>query len=974
MKLFNKRNIEFNFKNLILFNEKLIRLLSKDKYISKREYLNDLDTVKDEFNQVKLLNKTNSLKKICKNNRINYNEILTVINNIESIEQLIKSHNDKFINDHLIKDKDYFDCILSKIDPNIKLDDEQRIVALNDEDYSLIIAGAGAGKTTTLSAKVKYLVDKLNINPEEILIIAFTNKAVEELKEKINNKLGLNIPISTFHSCGRAILKKDQDLTNANVLTDNFYFISKFLSNEIQKDSSLLSNLIMLFAYYIDLPPEIIGNISMEDHFSFVERNDFTTLKGNIGEYIKDYTNVQSRKKISIKNEYLKSVEEVQIANFLYMNSIEYEYEKIYPYPIPNAYKLYTPDFYIKQGDKECYIEHFGITEDLKNDRYTKKELEKYVLRMNYKISHHSIHKTDLITTFSSYIDNKSLLTHLEEELIKKGFKLQKRNEEEVYLKIKENKDNKYIFKFTKMASTFIGLFKNKNYKLEDFEKLKNSTKNPRNLLFLNIMEKIYLAYELYLKDTKQIDFYDMINKSSLLLQEAKKVRDQINFKYVLIDEFQDISRSRIELVSQIRDATNAKICVVGDDWQAIYSYAGADINLFTKFEEIMGYASTLRITKTYRNSQELIDIAGNFIQKNNNQIKKQLISNKSIDKPITIYTYDGSWKSKDNKGADYNKAVLLDKVINLITKLDGQDSNILVIGRYNFDGNHLLETGLFELVSKSKNIFKSVKYPSIKLTFMTAHATKGLTYDNVIIINMLNGRYGFPSQIDDDPLFNFVRTKDESYDFSEERRLFYVALTRTKNRVFLLAPYQNPSKFILELLEDYSSDKVNIQEDKAHPLNRNIELIGSKRTKCPVCGYPMQLRENKNYGLKLYICTNEPEICDYMTNNLKSGKIGIHLCKKCNGVMHVKPKKDKSGYIFGCSNYKPDKSGCNNVEDLYNNNEDGLYVGMVVKHNMFGFGEIKDIDEKYLYVCFDKSRYNKKFEITTFDQYFKKI
>ena len=104
----------------------------------------------------------------------------------------------------------------------------------------------------------------------------------------------------------RAILKKDQDLTNANVLTDNFYFISKFLSNEIQKDSSLLSNLIMLFAYYIDLHPEIIGNISMEDHFSFVERNDFTTLKGNIGEYIKDYTNVQSRKKISIKNEYLK--------------------------------------------------------------------------------------------------------------------------------------------------------------------------------------------------------------------------------------------------------------------------------------------------------------------------------------------------------------------------------------------------------------------------------------------------------------------------------------------------------------------------------------------------------------------------------------------------------------------------------------------------------------------------------------------
>ena len=197
----------------------------------------------------------------------------------------------------------------------------------------------------------------------------------------------------------------------------------------------------------------------------------------------------------------------------------------------------------------------------------------------------------------------------------------------------------------------------------------------------------------------------------------------------------------------------------------------------------------------------------------------------------------------------------------------------------------------------------------------MTAHKTKGLTYDNVIIINAANGKYGFPSQIEDDPIFNFVRSRDESYDFSEERRLFYVALTRTKNRVFILTPNNNPSTFVLELMNDYES-KINLQE-KDFPIKREIVLLSKKRMKCPVCGYPLQYQKNDVYGLKLYICSNEPEICDFMTNNLKSGKKSVHLCPKCGGVMYVKPRKDNSGYFFGCSNYKADNTGCNNAENL---------------------------------------------------------
>lgn len=907
------------------FIEEYDELLSKDEYLCRSKFFEIKKEYSDLYYRINTIKEIGTLSNYCKKEGIDLvqaNRFLSSYSDLCENYLLIDNHNEEYIQKHLEEDKKYFDTILAAVDKNISLDEDQRRVCLDDEDYSLIIAGAGAGKTTTLAAKVKYLIEKRNINPQDILIIAFTNKAVNELKEKIKDKLGYDVPISTFHSCGRAIVKKDTNYADSKIESDNFYFIRDYVNQLVNNNKDMLQDMIMLFAYYLDLTEDVTKKISLEDHFTLLETADYTTLKSNIGEFNKTYIDKQRKTTSTILNETLRSNEEVQIANFLFLNGIEYEYEKPYKYPIPNANKIYTPDFYIKQGDNECYIEHFGITEDHKNSRYTKEELNNYIINMNYKIGHHAIHGTNLITTFSKYNDNRELLVHLKEELEKKGFELVKKSDEEVYNAILKNQDNKYVYKFIKIASRFISLFKTRDYDISEFEVLRRKTNNPRNILFLNIMEKVYAAYQLHLKEENAVDFEDMINESARLLREVQNVRDKVNFKYILIDEYQDISRARLNLVTEIKNATNAKVSVVGDDWQAIYGYAGSEINLFTKFKEQMGYASILKITRTYRNAQELIDIAGEFVQRNDAQIKKKLISNKHIEKAITINTYDGAYKSKDNPGSDFNKAKLLEGVLGRIQSIDSKngvkEDNILVIGRYNFDGDRLIKTGLFYVKNDSNrtNVFYSKKYPNMRLTFMTAHSTKGLTYDNVVLINAINGKFGFPSQIEDDPIFNFVRTKDESYDFSEERRLFYVALTRTKNRVFILVPYQNPSTFVLELLDDYG-EKINFQEDKEHPLNKNIELLSKNRTKCPCCGYPLQLQKNEAYGLKLYICTNEPEICDYMTNNLKSGKKSIHLCDKCGGVMFVKPRLDKSGFFFGCSNYKKDGTGCNNTENI---------------------------------------------------------
>ncbi len=206
----------------------------------------------------------------------------------------------------------------------------------------------------------------------------------------------------------------------------------------------------------------------------------------------------------------------------------------------------------------------------------------------------------------------------------------------------------------------------------------------------------------------------------------------------------------------------------------------------------------------------------------------------------------------------------------------------ILLLGRYAFDGDHLEKSGLFEYINRGNKI-KSVRYPKLDITFMTAHSSKGLGFDDVIIVNGKNETYGFPSKIEDDPVLGFVIKGDSSIDYAEERRLFYVAMTRTKNRVFFVAPEQNPSEFLLELKQDYKSVVLhgNWNEDVVQNFAKKV---------CPICGYPMQLKYKKAYGLRLYICTNEPEICGFMTNDYRAGKLAIQKCDKCrDGYLIVK-------------------------------------------------------------------------------------
>ena len=752
-------------------------------------------------------------------------------------------HNKQYIESMLIQYKDYFDNMYKGVDDSILLDEEQRVAILTDDDYNLIVAGAGSGKTTTMAAKVKFLVDIKRVNPNDIILISYTNKAVEELQKRINEDFKIPVLVCTFHKFGMEVLKKCGKL-NLQVLTNPYFLIRKYFDEYLCSDNKVLKEFLEFFTLYFDIPSFALKFKSLNDYLSYKKKSNFLILKNKINDKIKKYP---------IDEYFFKTNEEIMVANFLYLNSINYEYYKSYPY-----LDTYHPDFTIYQNDKIIYLEIFNLNSF--NDIITN-------FRYKYSIDKiRKIHKKNQTTLIEVYVGD-DILSNLKEQLIKNDIIFNQKSYREIYNKLIDNRKDIYYERFINFCINFIQGFKVNGYSKEDFVRLKENS-DKRTNLFLEFIEAVYDYYNKQLLLNNYIDFEDMINLAYLNLDKII-----LNYKYIIIDEYQDISKQRFNLAKKISEVSNAKIIAVGDDFQSIFAFAGSDISLFTDFKDKMGYATLLKITHTYRNSQELINIAGKFVMTNKKQIKKKLVSPKKLNKPVVVLVYD-----------DFKDKI---KLINDCLKEFDDKQKILLIGRYNFEKNHLLNSGEF---SESNNKIISKKYPNLNIEFLSAHSSKGLGYDQVIILNGEDDVYGFPSKIKDDPIMKLININDISYAYAEERRLFYVALTRTKNRVYILASEKNPSKFILEI------SRYNEVEVRGKLLNKSYN--------CPKCGFPLI----KMHGL--YVCSNEKELCNFKTNNLKYMK-NIIKCPRCNGYLIV--KKGQPDFI-GCTNYI---KGCDYKEKL---------------------------------------------------------
>ena len=771
-----------------------------------------------------------------------------VIGAFSQDEKWLIDRNQKFINDETLIFSSFFNDIESK-----PLTEEQKKAIITDEMHTLVVAGAGTGKTSTIIGKARYLLEKGLANPKEILLLSFNAAVADEMEQRLKARLQLCPTVKTYHAFGLQVIAeatgKKPDVSE--LTTDKNKFAHKvhgFIKNRM-RDASFSRMINDYFLYHL---------IPYRSDFEF----------NSLGEYIRYLKQFDFR---SMKGDKVKSFEECYIANFLYTNGIDFVYEQPYEYrTVDENHRQYKPDFYLPKY--KIYIEHFGVDRNGRTAPFIPQE--EYRRSMEWKRSIHAEHGTTLIETYHYEQREGTLLLNLGKKLQEKGVVFEPMPPERFFDDL--NAMGR-VNQFAVLLCTFINLYKSSGKTMAQIER--DVDKNDaRTNTFLNIFSVIFKDYSEYLQSKGEIDFNDMLNEATKYLNEGKYTS---KFKYVLVDEFQDISQSRYLFLRALVDQNKSKLYCVGDDWQSVYRFNGSDVLLMAEFEKYFDFAEKCFLQETFRFNDKICDFSTRFILQNPLQLKKDIKSRTKAE---------GSAISVVRERTD----VALKNIISSLQGKSDKDETLFVIGRY---------TKLKAFVSAYPP-----KINNLTIEYRTAHSSKGLEADYVVIIGLGGGKLGFPCQLDDDPVLNLVLAKGEVFPNAEERRLFYVAMTRAKKHVFLVDdPRFNSSSFIIEILGG----------------SYDIERIGqlAKVVPCPKCKTGEIVSKETKYGI-LFYCNNYP-YCDYRPkicpkcgkNYLVQGdfswkcsdsacSFAASVCPWCNQGYVVKRKSRNGGYFYGCSNY----------------------------------------------------------------------
>lgn len=761
-----------------------------------------------------------------------FDQVSDFKNIYKDIDKKVESYNSSFIDSEIRKYAGLFDNV-----ENRKLDRQQRIAVVSDEDNNLIIAGAGSGKTTTIVGKVNYILERGYAKPEEILLISFTNDSAATLARRLDNP---EVEAKTFHKFGLDVISTVDGRKKKSIYDEKQFssFISKTF-NELVADPEYLNKVTSFFIHFLKPIGDETEFQNQGDHIQFLKDNNYRSYQ------------LSSDKK-TYKMEIVKSIEECQIANFLLFNGIEYQYERPYEYDTATAeYQRWKPDFTLSQDDKKIYLEHFGISRTGDVPHFFVKANQTYEQAKtiyNNKIAwarETSLrYATTLIESYSYEMKERTLFKNLASNLEQHGFEIRPKTTDEKWEIIQQaaKQDIDLIFKLFK---TFITLLKSNNYQIKDVldknSTVKDKFTRQRNRMLIEIITPLYNAYEDMLKERDEIDFSDMINLASDYITSGKFKK---KYKYIIVDEFQDISVSRFQLIKSIKSVyPDCKTFCVGDDWQSIYRFSGSDITLFKEFENYFGFSLKSKIETTYRFKNPLIEMSSIFIQRNPFQEKKNLVAfnGEGVTDYSIIYS---ETEVQDDTFA-------LREAFDSIIANGGAEKETFLLGRYTFDFERIKNLERYFIIDQNKQTIHygyDVTDPSkiLKAKFMTVHKSKGLEASNIIVFNCNAGRLGFPSQISDDSVLNLLLNESDQFENGEERRLFYVAMTRAKERLYLITDDKSKSKFILE-------------------LEGNDELLPIK--KCPNCISADLIKRSgitNNREWAFWGCSNFAYGCDF--------------------------------------------------------------------------------------------------------------
>ncbi len=744
-----------------------------------------------------------------------------------------------FIKAELEASKDFFDTIESN-----PLTPEQRLAVVTDEDATLVLAGAGSGKTSVIVAKAAHLIQRGIRQSDEVLLMAFGKDAAAEMASRIEERTGAAVDAMTFHALGYGIIREVENGAPALAphASDDSQFrvlLRDILFNDIAKLPRLGALLLKWFSEFY-WPYKSEWDFKTKDaYYQYVEAHELRTLQGEL----------------------VKSFEEWEIANWLYVNGIAYEYEPDYEHDLPeNDRTAYTPDFRLTESG--VYIEHFGVRKEQGSNGQTRLttaphvDRKSYLEGMEWKRKVHEDHGTTLIETYS-YERVEGRLTEALAEKIAPYVEPNPMPQELVFDQLSEMGQ---VDAFTQVLGTFLRHFKSSGTTLARCrEKAEQLHDKVRGYAFLQIFEPLLKAYQDRLG--ARIDFEDMIVRAT---KHVKSGRYQSPYRHLLVDEFQDISDGRARLLMAIKaQHDDARIFAVGDDWQSIFRFTGADIHLMRNFGHEFGgrfagktgVHSSIDLGRTFRSVDKIALPARAFILKNPSQITKNVVPAGTTDTPaIRVAHY--AWGQEE--------AALRSALDDICAMMASGQASVLLLGRY-----HFVKPETLPEIARG--------YPELTIRFMTVHASKGLEADHIVILRTSSDRLGFPSEIVDDPLLDLVLPEPEKYDHAEERRLFYVALTRARKTVTVLADRQKPSTFARELIENPEYGVSELGEP------------GVAQHRCGACGGRMLAQTSKN-GRPYFQCEHR-FLCGEM----------LRPCSACGKDLPVQDKANPEIMVCSC-------------------------------------------------------------------------
>lgn len=716
---------------------------------------------------------------------------LTAVHFLQQVDldRWLDDRNEEILAAETARHRAFFDSVESR-----PLTDEQVRAVVTFDNRVQVVASAGSGKTSVMVARAAYAVLRGFVPADRILLMAFNKAAAVELQERVERGLeraGLptaGVRATTFHALGLSLLGKATGRKpRAAAWLDAGQDVGMVcrIVDELRDASSA-------FAYRWDL-------------FRLLYARDGETVEG--GE--PDAWDSKSRRQgfRTAAGEVVKSEGERLIADFLFFNGVEYSYERPYAHDVANAeHSQYRPDFHYLASDVELWHEHWAL------DAHGQPppEFVDYADSMQWKRALHARHGTTLIETTWAQVMAADGLDQFAAQLRGHGLELDWNPDRPTNGGTPLKHED-----LARLVRSFMAHVKSSSLSREDLERRLAERTPPegqgRARLFLDLYWQIADAWDAKLREDGSVDFEDMLVTAAQHLEDG---RVGTGWELVLVDEFQDASPARARLTRALVAAPGRHLLAVGDDWQSINRFAGADISVMTGFTQWFGEGPSLLLQTTFRCPQELCDAASAFVSKNPRQLRKTVRSaQEHRGARVRLIVAASSDRLSAELGAELK---------HLAQQVAGEArgrATVDIIGRYNFD-RQLVPSGSVE---------------GLKVGFRTVHSSKGLEADYVILPKVTSGTYGFPSTIQDDPVLSLSMAEADDYPHAEERRLFYVALTRARRQVTVLTVQGRESPFVMELIDEKRVDVVRAP--------------GPLPVKCPSCGEGAMVPRKGPYG-----------------------------------------------------------------------------------------------------------------------------